>query len=215
MKRLLTGYLLCLALGLLVWYGYSLISHSLHEGLIYALLPGNHLLYLVVLATMEGVIFLALRGKQSKLLPKVSPDHTQPTKLSFLEIGIATLFILAGVVLSVLHFTLNRNIPLFVGLFSLGAGSLALLAQFDYHAIVHEGLVPLGLGIFFVAIPLTLIFMLAEQQESPLTIASFFATFNYNAALIFFLAFAPLLIWGGLTNIIKHLRRQKNDPNQA
>lgn len=57
--KLAKSYYLLISAGMLIWYLYSLIVHSIHDGFISALLNG-HLIYLVILAVIEAIILLSV-----------------------------------------------------------------------------------------------------------------------------------------------------------
>lgn len=58
-EKLAKGYYLLIAACMLVWYVYSLITHSINDGFINAFLSGGHLLYLVALIVIELVVILS------------------------------------------------------------------------------------------------------------------------------------------------------------
>ena len=54
------AYLILIAVGMLVWYMYSAITHSINEGFVNAFLSGGHLIYLVFLLVIELIIYLTV-----------------------------------------------------------------------------------------------------------------------------------------------------------
>lgn len=58
-EKLLNVYLLLIAAGMLVWYLYSAITHSMRSGFINAFLSGGHLIYLLMLVAIELIIILS------------------------------------------------------------------------------------------------------------------------------------------------------------
>ncbi|MBD5631953.1 MAG: hypothetical protein HDP34_01815 [Clostridia bacterium] len=115
-----------------------------------------------------------------------------------------------GVVVIMLHFKINQQIPWGIGAFFVGGGVLVMFTAFDSFALVKIFLIPCLFGAFFIVGPVFLLIAIYGDTGTPLPISSlheFLSSFSpIFAGMCFFMSIGVLIFISALTQLIKYIK---------
>lgn len=157
------------------------------------------------------------KGARSKKEDKGDPVFYVKEKfeISFDKIGGLIMGLIcagAGGGVIAMHYCLNEKIPMFLGLFFIVGGLLAMLTVFDNVAVIKAFGIPFLFGVLFVGFPFMFVFSVAQSEGITVvlpTFHEFLCSFSPIYAGIFFIAgLGVLFILIAFGQLIKYLKNR-------
>lgn len=124
-----------------------------------------------------------------------------------LPIAFVSLAIILGAGLIVMHYLVSSSIPIFLGVFFIIGGMIAICGILDFIPILKDVVLPFLVGAVFVGFPYMVLHTVYDANDVELTAQNFFQVFNpIGVAVIYFGGLGLLFIIKAIKTLIEYIK---------